>query len=278
MEFSYLYTRGMNCVLCKTARPRRFCPAAQGDICSVCCGTEREVSLTCPLDCEHLRQARVRDQERMPPPAPEQYPNQDIHLTEGMFQELAPLIAFAGAAIGAAALRIPGSVDADAREAVQSLVRTYKTLQSGVYYDSAPTNPLALAMFQAGQRAVDEFQTAEKQQLGLSRTRPADVLAAFTILERMELEANNGRPRCRAFIQLISNFGSGYGPGGPGAGGGVRSWSRNLALRRCSQSSGQLRLTSRSVPQQTEQISPCAAGQKRRGRAVLHRTQFILLV
>ena len=200
----------MNCVLCKTARPRRYCPAAQGDICSVCCGSEREVSLNCPLECEHLRQARGRDRERRTPPAPEQYPNRDIQLTEAMFQELAPLIAFAGSAIASAAIRTPGANDGDAREAIQALVRTYRTLQSGVYYESAPSNPLALPIFQAAQRAAAEFQAAEKQQLGISRTRPATILGAFAFLERMEFEANNGRPRSRAFIQMLTEFGPGY--------------------------------------------------------------------
>src|SRR5438270_311540 len=49
------------CKICQKRRARRFCPAVSGDICSICCGTEREVSLTCPLSCEYLQEAHKRE-------------------------------------------------------------------------------------------------------------------------------------------------------------------------------------------------------------------------
>ena len=38
-------------------RPKRFCPGVRGDICTICCGTEREITVDCPLDCVYLREA-----------------------------------------------------------------------------------------------------------------------------------------------------------------------------------------------------------------------------
>ena len=51
----------MACALCKTRREKRHCPGIQGDICTVCCGTQREESIDCPMDCEHLRAARLHE-------------------------------------------------------------------------------------------------------------------------------------------------------------------------------------------------------------------------
>ena len=45
------------CKICGRRRARRYCPAVHGEICTICCGTEREVSLLCPLDCEYLQEA-----------------------------------------------------------------------------------------------------------------------------------------------------------------------------------------------------------------------------
>ena len=46
-----------------------------------------------------------------------------------------------------AALDTPGAVDYDVREALEALIRTYRTLESGVYYESVPANPLAANIY-----------------------------------------------------------------------------------------------------------------------------------
>src|SRR5271165_396753 len=51
----------MKCVICGVRTPRRYCPGVRGEICSVCCGTERENTVNCPFDCTYLREARVRE-------------------------------------------------------------------------------------------------------------------------------------------------------------------------------------------------------------------------
>ena len=56
----------MACAICETRRPRRFCPGVRGDICSICCGTEREVTVDCPLDCEFLQEARRHEKAPQP--------------------------------------------------------------------------------------------------------------------------------------------------------------------------------------------------------------------
>ncbi len=51
----------MKCVICEVRTARRHCPGVRGEICSVCCGTERENTIACPFDCTYLREARLRE-------------------------------------------------------------------------------------------------------------------------------------------------------------------------------------------------------------------------
>src|SRR5260370_7710460 len=82
----------MNCAICELRRPRRHCPGIHGDICSICCGTEREVTVDCPFECEYLQEARLR--EKLPPLNQADVPNGDIQVTEKFLRENEPLTAF----------------------------------------------------------------------------------------------------------------------------------------------------------------------------------------
>ena len=203
----------MSCAICQKRRPRRFCPGVRGDICATCCGSEREVTVSCPLDCPHLRESRLY--EKVPPIDPAQIPNADVRLPDDFLDQHGNLMAFLGLGIVNAALQIPGAVDRDAREALDALVRTYQTLEKGIYYDSRPGNPLAAALFDAAKAAAAEFQRREREALGLARTRDVDVLNALVFLQRVELDRNNGRPRGRAFLDLLRESSPGDGGDAP---------------------------------------------------------------
>jgi hypothetical protein len=198
----------MSCPLCGVRRPRRFCPGIGKDICAPCCGAEREVTVDCPLDCEYLREARKH--EKLPPLDAEAIPNRDIRVSEDFLEEHEPLTAFLGRAAAQAAFTVPGAVDADVRDAMASLVQTYRTLASGVVYESRPVNPLAAAIYSAAQAAVPEFRRREQEEFGMSRTRDADVLGIWVFLQRLGLNNDNGRRRGRMFLDLLWRF---YGGG-----------------------------------------------------------------
>ena len=189
----------MACAICETRRPRRFCPGVRGDICSLCCGNEREVTVDCPLDCEYLQEARKHDK----PPVIGEIPNRDIEVREKLLRENEHLLSFLSATILRAAMETPGVIDFDVREALESLIRTYRTLNSGVYYETRPSNPLAGSIYAAVQGALAEYRQTEQQQLGITRTRDADVLGLLVFLQHFELHQNNGRRRGRAFLDAL---------------------------------------------------------------------------
>ena len=194
----------MACAICRTRRPRRFCPGVGGDICSVCCGTEREVTVSCPLDCEYLQEARRH--ERLPSLEGVEIPNKDIRVTEDDLREHEELVMFLASAVLQSAFEISGVVDQDVREALDALIRTYRTLQSGVYYETRPQNPLASGICGMVQNALAEYRKEEKERLGVTRTRDADVLRSLVFLQHFELDRNNGRRRGRAFLDALRSF------------------------------------------------------------------------
>ncbi len=194
----------MACAICETRRPRRFCPGVRGDICSICCGTEREVSVDCPLDCEYLQEARKH--ERPAEIDPETIPHKDIRVSEKFLEDNEPLLVFIGQTLLAHALETPGIVDFDVREALDALAQTYRTLENGLHYESVPVNPLAASLYHGLQEGLRHYREEEHRRLGMTRTRDSDVLGLLVFLARVERDRNNGRRRGRSFIDGLRGF------------------------------------------------------------------------
>lgn len=190
----------MKCKICDTRKPRRHCPGVDGDICSICCGAEREVSINCPLDCEFLVEARLH--EKFPDIPREQVPNLDVPLDEKFLRDHEPVMLYLGAELLAASLTTSGVVDSDVREALESLIRTYRTLQSGLYYETLPNNPIAAAIHQKIQASVEELRKKMAEK-GTSAIRDVEILGLLVFFERIGLSRNNNRPRGRSFIDHL---------------------------------------------------------------------------
>jgi hypothetical protein len=193
----------MKCQICDTRKARRHCPGVHGEICSICCGNEREVSISCPLDCPYLMEARQH--EKPHEVNAEDVPNRDVQVTEEFLQEHEPLFLFLSSRLMEAALASAGAVDSDVREALQSLIRTYRTLQSGLYYETKPANLIAAGIHQRMQEAIEELRK-ELAAKNATPVRDAEILGTLVFLERVELHQNNGRPRSRAFLDYLRMY------------------------------------------------------------------------
>jgi hypothetical protein len=191
----------MTCKLCAVRRARRACPGIGGEICSVCCGTEREVSVSCPLDCVYLREARTHEKPALDDP--KKIPNLDIEVDDAFLQRHDVLLAFLVQAVAAAGLGAAGAVDYDVREALDSLVRTYRTRQSGLYYETRPSNLIAAAIQDRILQSIEDIEKMLKESSGGSTLRDADLLGVLAFLERVEYQVNNGRGRGRAFLDML---------------------------------------------------------------------------
>ena len=190
---------GLKCKICELRKPRRYCPGVKGDICSICCGNEREQSIDCPLDCPYLQEARQH--ERPLEIDPKTIPNQDIRVGDQFLHDHKELFTLTTGVVFRAAMETPGAIDYDLRDALESLIRTHRTLASGLYYDSRPVNPIAAALYDKIREGQDEAREILVQK---GRTpRDSEFLGVLVYLQREELALNNGRRRGRAFIDLL---------------------------------------------------------------------------
>jgi hypothetical protein len=171
-----------------------------GEICPVCCGTGRENTIDCPASCEHLKDARAH--ERLAPVSERDIPNQDIKITEQFLHEHEPLVALLGLSL-AGAMETRKAVDRDAGEALEALIKTYRTLQSGLIYETRPQNPYAAAIQLAMKDSVEDISKRLAEKSGLHTLRDADVLGGLVFLQRLQIQHDNGRPRCRAFYDFL---------------------------------------------------------------------------
>ncbi len=187
----------MKCRICEIRKPRRYCPATAGDICSLCCGNEREQTLRCPLDCPYLQEAYSREKLETIPAA--QLPSPDIRITEQFLEQHMPLVDAIAAIIRDAALAESGAVDTDVQEALDAITRTWRTLESGLYYETRPDNPIA-AHIQT--RVQEEIATlrSELASKGVPAIPDATLLGILVFFHRMSVQYDNRRRYGRLFL------------------------------------------------------------------------------
>lgn len=161
------------------------------------------MTVSCPFDCEYLREARMH--ERMPELTEADFPNRDVPVTERFVQENEELVVMLGRTLVDATMRNPDIVDYDVREGLEALVRTYRTLQSGLYYESRPANPMAAFVYEHVQRVVGELRQA-MQQAGRPGIRDVTLLGVIVFLQGMEIQHNNGRRKGRAFLDFLRQY------------------------------------------------------------------------
>jgi len=188
----------MPCAICKTRREKRHCPGIQGEICTLCCGTQREETVDCPLDCEYLQLAHKYENPEKDPTA---MPNRDFAIPEDFAKKNKQLITVMEHAIFKVAIE-RNAIDFDIREALGGLIRTYRTLGSGLFYESRPANPIAAAIFDGVQQRVAEIRKLETER-GLHKVLDSQFLTVFVLLQRLEYIFSNGRKRGRGFLGNI---------------------------------------------------------------------------
>ena len=192
----------MTCPICEKRKATRYCPAKGEQICSLCCGTEREVTISCPTDCSYLIAAhRYEDEHKraMPTDTPfiEERLPQDILRSQ---QQLLSLLAFQIAKFAGVE---PTATDPDALAAIAALAATYKTLQSGLLYEKIPEIPVQRNLYSTLTKFLHDIkrETAEKGNSGAVKDSSVFHVAVF--LYRMGTLRSNGRSRSRRFIEFL---------------------------------------------------------------------------
>ena len=204
----------MKCVLCKQRSGRRYCPGVQGDICALCCGQEREVSINCPFECSYLQQAHRYEGERLEP-APEMVhashdvPRHFVEENERFIAGLAVTLLARALEVSsgqASATILPPVLDADLHGALDSLIRTYETLSTGLVYQTLPEGPAPLNLYRELQAFIAKWRKDESERTGMPRLRDGDVLRSLVFLRRLAETQDNRRPRGKRFLGYLRHM------------------------------------------------------------------------
>lgn len=172
-----------------------------GDICPICCGENREVTLSCPLECEYLKEAHNREK---PVPVDErELGHPDIRVGEDFIRSHHELLMFCAFSLSQAALRTPGAVDADVIAALDALIQTHRTLESGLVYEHTAENSVAAAVQRLFGASLTDYQKVRQEREGLPALRNAEILGMLVFLQRVGLRNSNGKPKGRMYIDLL---------------------------------------------------------------------------
>jgi len=192
----------LNCPICEKRKAARYCPAKGEKICAVCCGTEREATISCPPECAYLVAAhRYEDEHKrtLPPDTPfleERIPQEILHT----HQQLMAALAFQTAKFAA---NEPPTADLDAIAALAALASTYKTLQSGLLYEKVPEIPVQRDLYLALSQFLNEGKQKAAESGQSAALKDAAIFQVIVFLYRMGLLRSNGRPRSRHFIEFL---------------------------------------------------------------------------
>jgi hypothetical protein len=200
----------MRCPLCHARPAKRSCPALGRGICPVCCGTKREVEISCPDGCPYLASSRTH-----PPATVRRQQDYDLAVLTpalaGLSEARQQLFLFALTLID----RFRGDGldagdDADAAAAAAALAGTYETASRGLIYEQRPDSVPA-------QRMADGIKGMFDQ---LGRGRPSGFAAdAATVLRQVEdrvRAVQRATPGdARAFLELAGRVARRLGGPGP---------------------------------------------------------------
>jgi hypothetical protein len=191
----------LSCPICQKRKPGRFCPAKAETICPACCGTGREVTLDCPLDCAYLVAAHRYEEQHLRE-LPANTPLLDVRLAPDLVRihrQLLSAIAFNIAKFCAAQ---PAATDRDVLAALQSLAESYKTLVAGIVYEQPPVPPVQRGLYDALVTFLNETKQSSAQTPEV-HPKDSEIFQLLVFLYRMGLLRTNGRPRSRRFIEFL---------------------------------------------------------------------------
>ena len=185
-----------------------------GKICPQCCGEQRERTLDCPSECPYLLQARqqARESAREHNEQPDQRDREtlllDIEISEEFAYERKELILGLGFALAKSVRADRSLMDRDLIAALGSLAKKYQTLvNSSLIYEPPTANLAHQAIAREVESMVREFREEEQRHIvelpGHMRLRDSDVLKAVIFLVRLGSVHTSGRPKSRAFVDML---------------------------------------------------------------------------
>jgi hypothetical protein len=194
----------LSCAICEIRKEKRFCPAVHGRICPQCCGEQREVTLDCPSDCPYLVQAHQHEKPRAADQIDPAGLFLQVEVSDRFMYEKEHLLMGLTYALAKAARADRSLHDQDLIAALSVLSKSYeRRVNSGLHYEQPLTSEAQRRAVAEIETMVKEYREAEQTNAGYSSLRDSDVLKALVFLMRLAHGRTSGRPKSRAFVELL---------------------------------------------------------------------------
>ena len=155
----------MVCPICNKRKAKRLCPARAESICSICCGTEREVTIDCPSDCVHLVASRQYDMTRLEIDWAK-VPFAEVKFNRSFAETHGALLVDLDHAVCEFVADHRAVVDSDVLAALQTLAETYRTQTSGIIYEKPLDYALQRALYEHLKASIADFRKEESAARG----------------------------------------------------------------------------------------------------------------
>ncbi len=191
------------CPICNKRRAERYCPAMGEKICAIDCGTEREVTIDCPIDCSYLVAAHRWEQSHPKPLAEGEVPFPDVSFPPDLIHTRQAMLSMLGYTVLIFAADQRSLTDSDVFAAVQALAETRRTLLSGIYYEKPPEIPVAAGLYAALAKFIEDEKKHEAEHPEFPPLKDTEIFQLLVFFLRFGRLRSNGRPRTRAFITFL---------------------------------------------------------------------------
>jgi hypothetical protein len=87
--------------------------------------------------------------------------------------------------------------------ALEALIQTHRTLESGLVYETRAENTVAASIQRSVGDELSEYQKLRAERDPLSPVRNNEILGVLVFLHRLGGQNRNGRPRGRMYLDLL---------------------------------------------------------------------------
>ena len=161
------------------------------------------MTIDCPSDCPHLIAARRYEIAHRKPPGAEDFPFPDVEFPADLIHRNGQALSGIGLAILKFAQENEVLRDPEILSAVGALAESYRTLESGIYFERPPDAPLPRALYGQIAQSLQEFNAQQAEQTGFTKLKDSEIFRLLVFLLRIGRRETNGRPRSRAFLDFL---------------------------------------------------------------------------
>jgi len=194
----------MKCVVCDKRKGRRFCPAKERQICAQCCGGKRVIEIDCPESCEFLRIGREREaalegarhfQSRDP---------MEQERRSRILESCEPVIVKMQTLIAVERKSSRDLKDADVAEALDCLLKTLRTEDRGVIYETTSENLRAEGL----RRQLGALITACRypKDAGAQRIQLKDAVDCLELMRSVVASHLESGPASLSFVDFLLRY------------------------------------------------------------------------